>query len=625
MKELSFDPGALCPPPRECREPGGRVELRLPLRVVIGSPVPALYALVKRARARGWIRSIEALRESKESSPSLIIELHSRLCEQAFELSVREQELRLVAGDPSGVRHGLALLNQLFRGESGLVSLPALEIHDAPDFAARGLMLDISRTRVPTRAWLLSLLDTLEALRLNQLQLYTEHTFAYPGHERVWADSSPLTSEDLLELDAAAHERGIELIPNQQSFGHMHRWLIHEPYRGLAELPEGVEHAFSRQKEPFALCPEDPRVLPFVTGLWDQLLPHFRSRQFNIGGDETFDLGLGRSKAACEARGKGRVYLDFLKRLEFEVERRGRRMQFWGDIILQHPELIPEIPRNAIPMEWGYDADHPFAENLARFAASGLVFQVCPGTSSWQSLAGRTENMLANIASAARAGAAHGAQGLLVTDWGDRGHLQPHVVSWPGIVMAAACGWNQRCASAAGQRLSEWLDRWIFHDPRGRFGSSLLELGRAHEWSGAKSTNGTALFFLLAFAELEFPHPRTQDLSVEGLHACLERLTAERVRLETSRPAAQAPLDGARWVAQALAFSCRLGIARLHAGRGVPLTQLPRSRARLLADELEGLVDEHQRLWSLEDRPGGWRESASWLYGPLQALRRSRA
>lgn len=624
MKELSFDPGALCPPPRECRQLGGRVELRLPLRVVIGSHVPAVYALLKRAHKRGWIGGIDAMADTPGHGLALRIDFHSRLGAQAFELHLCEPELRLLAGDLNGVRHGLALLNQILGGESGIVSLPALHIHDAPDFLARGLMLDISRTRVPTRQWLLALLDNMEALRLNQLQLYTEHTFAYPGHERVWADSSPLTSEDILDLDAAAQERGIELIPNQQSFGHMHRWLIHEPYRGMAEVPEGVEHAFSRQKEPFALCPEDPRVLPFVTGLWDQLLPHFSSRQFNIGGDETFDLGLGRSKAACEARGKGRVYLEFLKRLELEVERRGRRMQFWGDIILQHPELIPEIPRGAIPMEWGYDADHPFAENLARFAASGLEFQVCPGTSSWQSLGGRTENMLANIANAAREGAKHGARGLLVTDWGDRGHLQPHVVSWPGIVMAAACSWNQRCASAAGQRLSEWLDRWIFHDPRGRFGASLLELGRAHEWSGAKSTNGTALFFLLAFAGLEFPHPRTQNLGVEGLHACLERLSAQRVLLESARPASQDALDGARWVGQALSFSCRLGIARLRAGAGVPLGALPRSQARLLAGELESLIDEHQRLWALEDRPGGWSESSSWLRGPLQALQGSR-
>jgi len=624
MRTVEFDPGLLCPPPRQWHALGGSVELRLPLRVVLASRAAELHPLLARARRHGWIASIDACAREPGTGLALRIDLDARLRAQAFELRIGEPELLLCAGNLAGARHGIALLNQLFAGLGGALRMPCIQLCDWPDFASRGLMLDISRTRVPSREWLLSLLDTLESLRFNQLQLYTEHTFAYLGHERVWAEASPLTPEDVLELDAAAHERGIELVPNQQCFGHMHRWLIHEPYRALAEVPEGVEHAFSRQREPFALCPTDPGSLRLVANLMDQLLPHFRSREFNVGCDETFDLGLGRSRSACEARGKGRVYLDFLHALQREVQRRDRRMQFWGDIILQHPELIAELPREAIAMEWGYDAEHPFADHLASFAASGLEFRVCPGTSAWQSFGGRTENMLANIASAAREGVAHGASGLLVTDWGDRGHLQPHVVSWPGIVMAAACSWNRASAGAARERLSQWLDRWIFEDARGRLGAGLADLGRVHEWSEAVSTNGKALFFLVAFAELEFPHPRIQSLSTSGLHACLERLTELRVRLESARPRSSQALDGARWVGAMQAFACRLGIARLRAGAGVPLSELPRAQARLLGDELEGLIDEHQRLWALEDRPGGWRESASWLYGPLQALRRSR-
>lgn len=623
-----FQPESLCPPPQQCRRLGGALKLRLPLRVHMSvqstGSVPDVYALLQRARRGGWIGAVDAFTSETADDISLRIELSREERPQGFELLFAEPQLLLRAADLSGVRHGLALLSQIFSGcardEHGQVTLPALHIRDWPDFAARGVMLDISRTRVPTRAWLMELLDTLEGLRINQLQLYTEHTFAYPGHERVWADASPLTSDDILALDAAAHERGIELIPNQQSFGHMHRWLIHEPYRALAEVPEGVEHAFSRSREPFALCPLDPGTLPFVTGLMDQLLPHFRSRQFNVGGDETFDLGLGRSRSACEERGKGRVYLDFLQQLEREVRRRGRRMQFWGDIILQHPELIGELPRDAIAMEWGYDADHPFAQNLARFAASGLEFQVCPGTSSWQSFGGRTENMLSNIAAAAEAGHAAGAQGLLVTDWGDRGHLQPHLTLYPGLLSAAALSWNARARDRVRASLSHWLDQWIFADPRGRLGECLLELGRAHEWSGARSTNGTALFFLIAFAKAEFPHPRTQNLSLDGLHACLERLSGVRTRIETARAARETDQDAARWIGGMLAFSCRLGIARLRAGAGVALEGLPRSQARLLAGELEHLIDEHQRLWHVHDRPGGWSESSSWLREPQRAL-----
>ncbi len=88
-------------------------------------------------------------------------------------------------------------------------------------------------------ATLLALVDRLAGLKVNQLQLYVEHTFAYDGHERVWRGASPLLPSEILELDRYCRERHVELVPNQNSFGHLARWLVHEPYRRLAECPEG--------------------------------------------------------------------------------------------------------------------------------------------------------------------------------------------------------------------------------------------------------------------------------------------------------------------------------------------------------------------------------------------------
>ena len=89
-------------------------------------------------------------------------------------------------------------------------------------------MLDISRNRVPTMQTLLELVDLLASWKINQLQLYTEHTFAYRNHPIVWADASPMTGEEILALDAYCRERFIELVPNQNSYGHMTPWLIHD-------------------------------------------------------------------------------------------------------------------------------------------------------------------------------------------------------------------------------------------------------------------------------------------------------------------------------------------------------------------------------------------------------------
>jgi GMP synthase (glutamine-hydrolysing) B subunit len=123
------------------------------------------------------------------------------------------------------------------------------------------------------------------------------------------------------------------------------------------------------KKDPTTLCPTDPASLEFLAGLYDELLPNFESRLFNIGCDETFDLlgGNGRSAAVVSEKGAGRVYLEFLLKVAELVRAHGKRPMFWGDVILRHPELVPELPRDLIALDWGYEGNHPFADEARRF------------------------------------------------------------------------------------------------------------------------------------------------------------------------------------------------------------------------------------------------------------------
>ena len=74
-------------------------------------------------------------------------------------------------------------------------------------------------------------------------------------------------------------------------------------------------------------------------------------------------------------------------------------------------------------------------------AEAGLPFHVCPGTSSWNSIAGRTRNCLGNLHSAAQHGLRHGATGYLITDWGDNGHWQYQPISYLGFAAGAGLSW----------------------------------------------------------------------------------------------------------------------------------------------------------------------------------------
>jgi hexosaminidase len=363
--------------------------------------------------------------------------------DEAYHLAITSEGIRWAWRSEAGRRHAAATLAQL-RSQYG-DQLPCLVIDDAPVFAKRGVMLDISRDRVPTMASLRELADTLALWKMNHLQLYTEHTFAYVGHEDVWRDASPMTVDEVRELDAYCRERGIELAANQNCFGHLSSWFKHPRYAPLAEIPPDGRWDFNglvTRQGGFSLCPSDPRSLALVEDLLGQLLPHFTSPLVNIGCDETFDLGQGRSKAEVAERGRAAVYLEFVRKVCGVAKRHGKRPQFWADIALEHPEALGGLPEDLVGLAWGYEPDAPFARWCEQLRRAGREVWVCPGTSCWRSITGRTTERRGNLLVAARDGAGHGASGFLVTAWGDLGHRQQWPVTLHALAEAAHRAWS---------------------------------------------------------------------------------------------------------------------------------------------------------------------------------------
>ena len=396
-----------------------------------------------------------------------------------------------------------------------------------------------------------------------------------------------MTASEIRELDLYCAMHGIELVPNQNSFGHLERWLVHPEYNHLAELPGGGAPLpwGGFKKEPTTLCPTDPASLDFLAGLYDELLPNFESRLFNVGCDETYDLlGDGRSAAEVKAKGEGRVYLDFLVKV-FELARaRGKRPMFWGDVILRHPELVAELPKDAIALDWGYEGNHPFMDEAAKFSAAGLEFYVCPGTSSWNSLAGRVENMRENMIAAERAGHLHGAKGFMVTDWGDNGHWQPLAASLPGLVFGGSLAFSG--ASAAKMDLEDALDA-VMGVP---LGGTLLRLGTLYLRGGALRSNASELFRILANDRNYSRHPGMTDHVLTEISAI-----AEGCRHDAARFAGGAYPNA--W-AQEIVYMANLVDAACH---------------RRDEKRLRFLREEHGRVWRLRNREGGREDSLAKL------------
>ena len=266
-------------------------------------------------------------------------------------------------------------------------------IDDHPDLAVRGVMLDVSRDRVPTMDTLLRLIERLAHWRYNQLQLYIEHTFAFEGFDDVWWYADPFTPDQIRQIDGACRDRGIELVPNQNCLGHMERWLRVPQLRPLAASPDGFD-IWGMHRGPTTLNPADPAAFEFVRGLLRQVVECYSSRQINVGLDEPWELGEGRRDE----------YLGWVRRLRELPELDGYDIHVWGDILTADPTLVASLPDGITVNEWGYEADHDFDGRGRTCVQAGRPWVACGGTSSWQTILGRTTNMRGNLLAATRFG-----------------------------------------------------------------------------------------------------------------------------------------------------------------------------------------------------------------------------
>jgi hypothetical protein len=198
-------------------------------------------------------------------------------------------------------------------------------------------------------------------------------------------------------------------------------------------------------------------------------------------------------------------------------------MMFWGDIIINHPELISRLPSDVIALNWGYEANHPFEREAELFARSKIRFYVCPGTSTWMTLIGRLDNAFANLRAGAAAGKRQGAIGYLNTDWGDGGHPQPLAVSYAPFLAGAALSW---CAKTFDEeRLPAVLSRDVFFDPTQRLARAALALGFAHRQFGLRAPNVTPFGTVIAA-----PPPQWRELVCRDGLKYYARIPARNIR-----------------------------------------------------------------------------------------------
>ncbi|WP_320122835.1 family 20 glycosylhydrolase [uncultured Sphaerochaeta sp.] len=382
------------------------------------------------------------------------------LVREAYRITVAEDVILIDALHPMAVRNAFATLAQLLMQE--VSSLPCLMIEDYPSIPYRGVMLDVSRGKIPNRAKMEEVIRFLASYKYNVLQLYMEDCYVLDSHPLLSRSNGYYTRDEIQYLDAYCQRFGIELQPNLQCLSHAHGLLRNPGYHTLAESEVSL----------FSFAAGSEAVYNLYSDIFNEVLPWFSSKTLNLDLDEAYDLGTGYSKDAVENLGGREVFKRHIQKIAEVARKAGAtQLQLWGDCLNKYPDLQTELEDDFLFIDWNYNPLTYFP-SLDNHDAKAHPFWLAPGTSSWNALFPRTQQANANICSYIREGFVRQVQGVLVTHWGDYGHHQPISFSYHGFVRGAEHAYNG--ATTSEEDLDRALDILFFTDMHESKAYSLL-------------------------------------------------------------------------------------------------------------------------------------------------------
>jgi hexosaminidase len=553
---------------------------------------------------------VQALKRSGVEPPAT-------LNDEGYILLANSNQVIVAGKTLTGTFYGLQTLKQLVRGEGANAFIPGVKIVDWPTMRWRAVSDDISRGPVPTVDYIKRQIRTEAFFKLNMHSFYMEHTFASESHPLIGPPGGSLTPAEIRELVAYARRFHVELVPEQQTFGHLHKALRLEKYADLAETPYGD-----------VLSPQQEGSYKLVADWYAELNELFPGRFFHIGADETFELGEGQSREAARARGVGAIYFEHLNRVREVLKPHNRRLMFWGDIALHHPELIGNIPKDMIVMNWQYGVRDDFANSISPFKNAGLEQFVCPGAQNWNQVFPNLDAATKNISVFVRDGQKVNAMGMMNTTWDDDGESL-FEMAWYPIVLGAAASWQEGTVHI--EEFDRDFDWAFFRNDGDQFVKAERALGSVNSLLGVGTTD--ELFWRDPFttqfqnqARSLSERTRSMRLVVENANESLSRNEKRARRNSTAiaamKFAAQRFDHLGRRMEVMQRFSDQYWDAYLSLGDRAKVRKLRYysgaiyNNLREMAEELSILREGYRGQWLAENRPY-WLDSVSARYDQM--------
>lgn len=563
----------------------------------------------------------------------------------AYQIHISSIKVKIAAASLAGLHYALCTFTQLLRlsvaaaeQEGRKPNLPPVLIQDYPTQRHRAVLLDISPNgRVPILDYLFHLIDVWSSLKISHLHLYTR---LLPSHEWQLCYSK----SEMVTIDRYCQDRFISLVPVLDVEPHVNYKHLAKMWPAFQEIiasfpnisyvhvgPRLSSLLLARDNDPSShRCPNDSTEAAH------------QSSSISVD-NEDLDRSRGESdrlSLALETDAGHYGVPSFMREL-------WHRLDLPPNITLMlcanglHSRFY-NIPANVVLVEYGFQADYDFVQWTQDFRQQGNMTCLCPGTASWNSLAGCPEASICNIYRAVQAAQKQGSLGVVIAHWSGSFHLTPHPFSLPGFVVGAGLAWNASTHwDYLHTSLPALLDTHVFLDSAGVVGGVVLELGYAEtlvlrvsrgqdrgDPRDLPPQDGSALYKLLTDPD---------GVNLERTPADLfARVSKHIKRCQTSLYAAKPQCRFAEMVVQELQLaadllltSCRIGRSLVSVGTNpnsnmglsvinLGISNLPPTFRTDIANKLLAHIEQYKGTWLQRHLPAGLQSSLLILTSVLR-------
>ena len=302
----------------------------------------------------------------------------------------------------------------------------------------RGLMVDAGRVPEPL-SYYRRVIEFCAEWEFNALQFRLADdqgcAIRFSSAPDLLFHENAFAPEQLGELAHYARSRGVELIPELESFGHTGYITRSAAYAHLLDADPRLSSEFT------GVIPIHPETLPLFKKLYSEVSAHFPSAFLHGGCDEVNWGGSELSRRELETKPRHEIWAAYLNSLNQIAEGLGKQFIVWGDYVLhKEPRILNRLNKNIVVMDWDYSETNPakLSEVLSKVRSNGSRGIGAPALINykWGPRAGSEQ--LANIeafAEAYRAKDDGGSLGVMLTNWVPSRYIQNSI--WDGFAYAA--------------------------------------------------------------------------------------------------------------------------------------------------------------------------------------------